>query len=69
MFKFLVYLFIVYILYKIVTGKVIAKVYRGPIQQRKHNNDAEKEDYNAKPNKNKPTIGEYVDYEEISDKN
>lgn len=80
MFKFLLYLFIIYFLYKLVFGRMMGgmiktKVYRFDKHHHYHNTPSQDDNQgtvtvNPKINKQKtgrntPNIGEYVDYEEV----
>lgn len=81
MFKFLIYLFLIYILYRLVFGRMVgnsikAKVYRFDTHHHYHNNTASAKEeegsvtVNPKINKQKTggntqNLGEYVDYEEV----
>ncbi|MES2558534.1 MAG: hypothetical protein V4590_02255 [Bacteroidota bacterium] len=80
MFKFLIYLFLIYILYRLVFGRMMgstikSKVFRFDTHHHYHNNTSSTKEegsvtVNPKINKQKeggntPNIGEYVDYEEV----
>lgn len=82
MFKFLLYLFIIYILYRLIFGRILkssfkTKVYRNTQSRQYYTSETEQESegkitvnpkikQNAKCNTSK--IGEYIDYEDITEK-
>ena len=80
MFKFLLYLFIIYVLYRLVFGRMMgssikAKIYRSDTHHHYHHTTTSTKQegsvtVNPKINKEKTggnaqNIGEYVDYEEV----
>lgn len=76
MFKFLIYLFIIYVLYRLVFGRMVkTKVYKFDTHHHNHNNTASAKEEGSvtvnpkikqeKTGGNTQNIGEYVDYEEV----
>lgn len=78
MIKFLIYLFIIYIIYKLIFGKALAssfktKIYKFDTSTSQKDNNKEQEgsitiDPRIKSEAKSKNIGEYIDYEEIKDK-